>query len=196
MSTLNSDDDGWTYVPISCAIDSQLDGLGKAGVALKFRHRPPIPGGPTGSEDPMESYSVVPRCGAQASSRFDREETSMEQTWLVTVGRLTLYIFYAFVGATLAGIAVGRVFRRPRSGLEAAVGKSSLLRLFVEYVGNSGLKGDGGAGEDRRRNWEARVLMEHIKEEMTRRAVPPSEREQLVEKLRASVRAEGQRHTG
>lgn len=120
----------------------------------------------------------------------------MEQTWLLTAGRLTLYLFYAFVVAILAGIAVGRVLQWPRSGVGAAAGKSSLLRLFVEYVGNSGLEGDGRAGEDRRHNWEARVLMDHIKDEMTSQAVPPSEQKRLVEKLRASVRAERQRHTG
>ena len=61
----------------------------------------------------------------------------------------------------------------------------SWLRLLVEYVGNIELHAD------RRRNPKARILMEHIKEEMSRQGLMEQEKERRVGELREAVRAAG-----
>jgi len=57
------------------------------------------------------------------------------------------------------------------------------LRLLVEYVGNIDFH------LDRRRDQKARILMEHIKEEMSRQGLMEQEKERRVGELREAVRA-------
>jgi hypothetical protein len=58
-----------------------------------------------------------------------------------------------------------------------------LLRFFIEYVGNV------DADEDRRRNREARILMDQIMNDMSQRGIPSHEFERSVERIRESLRA-------
>ncbi len=58
-----------------------------------------------------------------------------------------------------------------------------LLRFFIEYVGNVDIDAD------RRRNREARILMDRIMDDMTRRGVPSHEWQRSVEEIRESLRA-------
>ncbi|MGH9870765.1 MAG: hypothetical protein ACREAA_21720 [Candidatus Polarisedimenticolia bacterium] len=56
-------------------------------------------------------------------------------------------------------------------------------RFFFEYVGNVSTEGE------RRRERQARILMDHIKDDLARRGLAPVERERIVEGLRKAVRA-------
>jgi len=128
----------------------------------------------------------------------------MEQSWIVASGRLSLYLYYALIVASLLGIAYRRAspssVARPASGPDRArrleaPGAGALARFAVEYVGNVGLEELSGRIE-RRRNREARALMDYIRGDLAKRQVQPSEAERLLEDLRETVRAERQEQTG
>jgi len=57
------------------------------------------------------------------------------------------------------------------------------MRFLFEYIGNVDAEGE------RRRERKARILMEHIKDDLARRGLPPQERDRIVEELRMSMRA-------
>ena len=67
----------------------------------------------------------------------------------------------------------------PRDGWSG----KSLLRFFLEYVGNVDVD------MDRRRNHQARILMDRIVNDMARRGVPSHEWEKSVEEIRKTLRA-------
>lgn len=72
----------------------------------------------------------------------------------------------------------------------AARAGSKLLKFFVEYIGNVDFEAD------RRRNREARILMDRIMDDMTRRGVPSHEWEKSVEEIRESLRTVGPERAG
>ncbi len=138
----------------------------------------------------------------------------MDQSWVVTAGRFGLYAYYLLIIALLVGIVLRRAFPRPRSRVMSpsrevwapdpgANGRRSVelpsalraghrnnyLRFFLEYVGNLDVQSRTATEIDRRRNRQARILMEHIKEDLARRDIPPSEKEDLVEKIRESIQS-------
>jgi len=128
----------------------------------------------------------------------------MEQSWIVASGRLSLYLFYALIVASLLGIAYRRASAsseaRPAAGpnkirRREVPGAGALARVALEYVGNVGLE-ELRKRIERRRNREARALMDYIKGDLAKRQVHPSEAERLLEELRQTLRAERQEQTG
>lgn len=119
----------------------------------------------------------------------------MDDSWMQTAGRASLFVFAALVGISLISMMVrGALGRRETvAGRDALLRRgSALLRILVEYVGNTGPEEAAPAGEqERRRNWQARALMEVIKREMTQRAATPSETEAFLEELRRAMQIEG-----
>ena len=114
----------------------------------------------------------------------------MAGSWLVIAGQCSLYLFFLFVGASLVVIRHRRVTRLTSEAAPAAE-VSWVGRWFMEYVGNidEGDVATAGAGVERRRNHPARVLMEHILDDLANRQVPQTEARQVAEELRESVRA-------
>jgi len=122
---------------------------------------------------------------------------TMDQSWIETVGWMSLPVFFAGVGACLIGL-IFRVFVDKRRRVEARERSSAsagrLTRLFFEYVGNASfeeLQLESRA-EDRRRNWQVRKLLDLVQSEIAKREIPRSETEQILEQLRESMRGEGQ----
>jgi hypothetical protein len=138
----------------------------------------------------------------------------MDQSWVVAAGRFSLYVYYLLILALLVGIVLQHAFPKrgtramclpgtvqaPEAGTNGrrpvelpsaprANHRTNLLRFLVEYVGNLDVQTQGATEADRRRNHQARILMEHIKEDLARRNIPPSEKEHLVEKLRESIQS-------
>jgi hypothetical protein len=120
----------------------------------------------------------------------------MDEPWIETVGGVSLFLFAALVGACLIGamVRVARGRRAAAAGRRPPAGRAdALLRLFVEYVGNTSPDEapPGPAGAERRHNWQARVLMDIVRREMFPRDAAPAEREALLERLRTEMHAEG-----
>ena len=111
----------------------------------------------------------------------------MEGSWIITLGTLSLYLFFILIGASLLGLALQRAL-----GGAAARHRGKLPRVLLEYVGNTSLMDDDVDGEERRRNQQARVLVDYIKQQMDGQQVPQTEAERILERLRESMRAEGQ----
>ena len=124
----------------------------------------------------------------------------MEQSWIVASGRLSVYLFYALIVASLLGIAYRRALRGSEArsaGPDKTGGRTAgaLARFALEYVGNIGPE-ELRARFERRRNRQARVLMDYIKGDLALREVQPLEAERLVEELRNTLRAERQEQIG
>jgi hypothetical protein len=124
----------------------------------------------------------------------------MEQSWIVASGRLSVFLFYALIVASLLGIAYRRALRGSETrsaGPDDKGGRpaGALARLALEYVGNVGPEELRGRTE-RRRNREARVLMDYIKGNLALSEAQPLDAERLVEELRKTLRAERQEQTG
>jgi len=131
-------------------------------------------------------------------------------------GRTSLYIYLVFIAACLIGIAMRATFRRHDSGppLESHTSGESeidavrdrpagrglarlrMVRFFLEYIGNLSIHEHGFHSQisDRRRNRQTRVLLDRVREEMSRREIPSSDTEELMEELRKTIRTEGQGH--
>ena len=118
---------------------------------------------------------------------------SMDQSWIELAGKISLYSYFLLVAVALVWMLTRTTLRSrgPAFG-------DGLVRFLLEYVGNVNMEGHGSESErtDRRRNREARVLMDRVKQEMINRAVPSSDTEQLMEELREAIRAEGQGPAG
>ena len=105
----------------------------------------------------------------------------MQLSWLETAGKLSLYLFLTLVAGSLITIFVRVVLRKP-----SPVGFGGpLTRFLFEYVANLST-----VPSERRRNQQARLLIDRVREEMARRAVPLREREELVDELRKAMRTE------
>jgi len=121
----------------------------------------------------------------------------MDQSWIETVGRMSLPVFFATVGACLIGLIV-RVFvdrRRPVEAREWSSGNQvRLTRLLFEYVGNASFEEllVEAHAEDRRRNFQVRKLLDLVQSEIAKREIPRSESDRILEQLRESIRGEGQ----
>jgi hypothetical protein len=117
----------------------------------------------------------------------------MEISWMVVAAKVSLYAFCLFVGASLVAIA----WLRSNPGAGERPGPSTtLLARLLEYAGNIDAAGPGGARPERRRNPQARALMEHIIQEMAARQAPPRESEEVIEELRESIRSVEPEQTG
>ena len=116
----------------------------------------------------------------------------------------TTWIFRAGPVLMLAALLVASLFL-PLNGIESVVrfegdllaftGLLALARFALEYVGNVGPE-ELRSRVERRRNREARVLMDYIKGDLALREVQPPEAERLLEELRKTVRAAQQEQTG
>lgn len=118
----------------------------------------------------------------------------MNQSWIETAGKVSLYTYFLFVGMCLMALGVRVVLRKigPASGRRPLSG--GLMRLFVEYFGNTNFQempAESGI-RDRRRNRQARVLMDRVKHEMSKREVSSDDTDQLMEELREAMRSDGQ----
>lgn len=125
----------------------------------------------------------------------------MDQSWIETVGWMSLPVFFCTVGACLIGLIV-RAFVDPRRQSERPESpfgsEGRLSRLLFEYVGNASfeeLQLESRA-EDRRRDRQARRLIDAVQSEIARREIPRSEIERIVEQLRESIRGEEREPSG
>jgi hypothetical protein len=135
----------------------------------------------------------------------------MDQSWIEIASKVVLHLYVLIIGMAVAGFAAGKVLRRlvPGSGggqsqpgdahlADRWVGRTRrpsppLIRLLVEYVGNTSLHEGRAASviDDRRQNQAARILMNHVRREALRREASPSEVEALMERLRQAIRVQG-----
>lgn len=138
----------------------------------------------------------------------------MDQSWVVAAGHISLYLYYLLILAMLGGIVARGTLMKHRSRVAFPTGPadvpqagarggaaivvplpprarqwSGYVRWFVEYVGNLDYPSRSTAEIERRRNRQARILMEHIKNDLAGRDIPPGEKENLVEQLRESIRS-------
>jgi len=138
----------------------------------------------------------------------------MDQSWVVAAGHISLYLYCLLILAMLGGLAARGALMKHRSRVAPPAGSadvskagasggpaivvplpprahrwSAALRLFVEYVGNLDSPTRTTAEIERRRNRQARILMEHIKNDLAGRDIPPAEKEDLVERLRESIQS-------
>jgi len=113
-------------------------------------------------------------------------------SWIEVLGRLSLFLFASAVVALLVLDATRAAGQRGLPRVRATA--SDRVDCFLwEYVGNRDLApADGGpaARVDRRRERDARVLVERIVDELKRRAVSPAEREAFLRELREEIRSE------
>ena len=112
----------------------------------------------------------------------------MSEAWIEPIGKLILYAYGLVVLAILVWIVI-RVTLGNRNVHPAHVGGTG--RFLLEYVGNVDVE---PKLIDRRRNRQARVLMDRVRQEMRSRDVGAADTEQLMEDLREAVRTEGQGH--
>jgi len=140
----------------------------------------------------------------------------MNPSWLETVGTASLYCYFVLVGASLIALLVRAATRTPSPESFASQARISgdsvetaprsptfrerVAGVMLEYVGNTGRDDHAHAAPsglpDRRRNVQARFLMDYINEEMIGLDVTSTEREQLLEGLREAMRSEGQGQPG
>jgi hypothetical protein len=122
----------------------------------------------------------------------------MDSSWVVTAGSFSLYAYFCLIVALLAGVVVQHAFAkrgtgRPQSvdfiGAPPADRRGGVVHFVVEYMGNLDVRTEPSAEVERRRNLQARMLMEHIKQDLTRRGIPLSEKEHLVDRLRESIQS-------
>jgi hypothetical protein len=127
----------------------------------------------------------------------------MDLSWIEATGKLSLYLFLVLIAAALVAIAFRTMLGFPRLGHatemrrphDAAGSRSSggrFVRFFFEYVGNLSLAEHEGrsAPPERRRRQHTRALMNQIAQAMKKREVSRGEREELLEELRRTIRAE------
>lgn len=144
----------------------------------------------------------------------------MHLPWLEAAGSLTLSCYLFFIGGLLTAIIIraalagrwsrsGRGLRaafseaaqreRPPRG-EGSAGPRSTVgvsagRFLLDYVGNVDSQEHGDlhrAGtRDRRRDHEARELLDWIKEQMAERGFPARDEREFLEDLRQAIRKEG-----
>ena len=126
----------------------------------------------------------------------------MDPLWIQLAGQLTLSLYLIVIAAAVTGLVVLVILRKIAWRSDAGPLRSwridgrldppgSLMRAFVEYVGNTNEHEASTSGiSDRRRNREARLLMDHVRADALERAISPSDVETLVEKLRQAIRAE------
>ncbi len=110
----------------------------------------------------------------------------MSGAWIESIGSLVLLGYCIVVVAVLGWMAV-RLLLRGRGVEPVTLG--GIGRFLIEYVGNVDVEPQR---VDRRRNRQARVLMDHVKQEMLSRDIDPSDADRLMENLREVVRTEGQ----
>ena len=118
----------------------------------------------------------------------------MNQLWIETVGQVSLYVFFILVGACLVSLVIRVVLRRFGLALDRGSVLGDLIRFVVEYLGNTSLQEltEEFSGGDRRRNRQARILMDQVRREMAKHQASSDETEKLMEELRETVRSEGQ----
>ncbi len=121
----------------------------------------------------------------------------MNAPWLQAAGQVSLYFYLSIVGGCLAALALRAAarFAGPSSvGIGAVPSplRRSLRRTLIEYLGNTDPReawhGPAAGLPDRRVNPQARFLMDFIQEEMARRDVAATEREELIQGLREAMR--------
>jgi len=122
----------------------------------------------------------------------------MESGWIVTAGSVSLYAYYSLIVALVAGIVLQHAGAKRRTGRPQAVDfigappadrRSGVVRFVVEYMGNLEVRMERAAEVERRRNLQARMLMEHIQQDLTRRGISLPDKEHLVSRLRESIQA-------
>ena len=113
---------------------------------------------------------------------------------MVSVGQVSLYVFFIMVGACLVSLVIRIVLRRFGLALDRGSVLGDLTRFFVEYLGNTSVQElpAESSGGDRRWNRQARMLMDQVRREMAKRQASSDETEKLMEELRETVRSEGQ----
>ncbi len=118
----------------------------------------------------------------------------MEQSWIDSVGRISLYGFSMFIVASLAGIGLWRAWERRRAGVgeRPASPGSRAWTFLLGYVGNIDSPPDALETIERRSNWQARMLMDYIQEAMVHEGSAPGDGERVVDELRRSMQ-EGNR---
>lgn len=133
----------------------------------------------------------------------------MANSWIEGAGRIAVPSFFIFIGLMLtmihfrrrrnwkqdaAGIAQGRAEAREGASIADSTATQETradhaLNRVLEYLGNLDVEPAGSGRDERRRNAEARLLMDHIQHDLSRRGVSQLERERLVEDLRESMRS-------
>jgi len=120
--------------------------------------------------------------------------------WLEVTGRLSLCGYLFGMGGLLTTTVVRAVRGNSTSERGAgAQGPPSPLgarasRFFFEYIGNFGgteLGCEWGTA-DRRKNPQARILLDWIKDQMEQRGFPAADEEEFLEHLREAIRHEDQ----
>ena len=113
------------------------------------------------------------------------------QSWIDSVGRISLYGFTMFIVASLAGIGLWRAWERRRAGVgeRPVLPVSGAWTFLLGYVGNIDSPPEA---IERRSNWQARMLMDYIQEAKVHEGSAPGDGERVVEELRRSMQ-EGNR---
>ena len=125
----------------------------------------------------------------------------MDESVIEAIGGISLRMLFVCVGACLVGMIVrilavrapGVVRRGPSDG---ETGR--LTRWLFEYIGNASLEElrVEARAEDRRRNRQARRLLDVVQSEIAKREISRSESERILERLRETIRGEGQGPVG
>ena len=125
----------------------------------------------------------------------------MNESWMEMVGDVSLPLFLAGVGAGLIVLVVRAIVEkdRPEAWSEPSSGAVDRLRSFIcEYVGNAtpGELELEARGEERRRNWQVRKVVEVVQHEFAKREMPALETEQILEHVREAIRRGGEEPSG
>ena len=149
----------------------------------------------------------------------------MHLPWLEAAGSLTLSCYLLFMGGLLTATVIRAALgsRRPRSDRRLRTASSGSAsrehalwgdgsagprptvgiragRFLFDYVGNVDSQEhedlDRAGAPDRRRDHEARELLNWIKEQMAERGFPARDEREFLEDLRQAIRKEGRVTSG
>jgi len=119
----------------------------------------------------------------------------MNESWMKVVGDVSLPLFLAGVGAGLIVLVVRAIVEKDRP---EALAVHRLRSWICEYVGNAtpGELEPEARGEERRRNWQVRKVVEVVQHEFAKREMPALETEQILEHVREAIRRGGEEPSG
>jgi hypothetical protein len=125
----------------------------------------------------------------------------MNESWMEMVGDVSLPVFLTGVGAGLFVLVVRAIVERGWPEASSATTShevSGLRRWFCEYVGNATMAELEleARGEERRRNWQVRKVVEVVQHEFAMREMPALETEQILEHVREAIRRGGEEPSG
>lgn len=129
----------------------------------------------------------------------------MDTSWLEVAGSLSLSCYLIGMGGLLTLTVCRAVLgnSRPRSAswsrrARATTLEAGVSRFFYEYLGNLGSpeRGRSWGTEERRRNPQARMLLDWLKDQMEERGFPAAAEEEFLEHLREAIRHENPTASG